>query len=236
MKPGDTLLLEGIVGSHAYGLNGPDSDIDTAGVFVAPLETILGLSGYTETYCKNDGVDKEANPDKTYHEIKKFLGLVLKANPTVTEMLWLDTYTHVHPAAQHLIEARQLFVSQLVRKTYVGYARAQMERFRKTGNYGSDLKKRQHKNSRHIWRLLIQAEHALKHGEIHVRLTPYERDCCFTFADYQLQYPKWGLAWTNEFIAEIDAIKSDLPVLPDFDTANNLLLYIRNEVGSENAI
>ena len=52
------IILEGVVGSTAYGLNTPESDIDTAGIFVAPLEEVLGLRTLRETYCKNDGVDK----------------------------------------------------------------------------------------------------------------------------------------------------------------------------------
>ena len=31
-----TILLQGIVGSTAYGLAGPDSDVDRLGVYAAP--------------------------------------------------------------------------------------------------------------------------------------------------------------------------------------------------------
>ncbi len=41
-EPG-TVLLAGIVGSTAYGLAGPDSDVDRLGVFAAPTLSLLGL-------------------------------------------------------------------------------------------------------------------------------------------------------------------------------------------------
>ncbi|MCD8206601.1 MAG: nucleotidyltransferase domain-containing protein [Bacteroidales bacterium] len=51
------LIYEYIRGSHAYGLQKPDgtSDIDTAGVYIEPVDQLLGLvmpfnlKPYTET-------------------------------------------------------------------------------------------------------------------------------------------------------------------------------------------
>lgn len=37
------LLIEGIVGSVAYGLNTATSDVDYAGIYVEPTERLLGL-------------------------------------------------------------------------------------------------------------------------------------------------------------------------------------------------
>ena len=37
------VLLSGIVGSTAYGLDTKDSDVDRLGVFAAPTEKLLGL-------------------------------------------------------------------------------------------------------------------------------------------------------------------------------------------------
>ena len=39
----NTPLLEGIVGSTAYGLAGPHSDVDRLGVFAAPTRAFHGL-------------------------------------------------------------------------------------------------------------------------------------------------------------------------------------------------
>ena len=40
------LLYEYIRGSHLYGLNNEDSDIDTSGVFVCTRDELFGCFGY----------------------------------------------------------------------------------------------------------------------------------------------------------------------------------------------
>src|SRR5690606_31256568 len=86
LSPEDgTLLLSGIVGSVAYGLAGPDSDVDRLGVYAAPTTAFHGL---------HPPVGKAASkattsPDCTLHEAGKFAALLLGGNPTITELLWL---------------------------------------------------------------------------------------------------------------------------------------------------
>ncbi len=76
-----TILLGGIVGSTAYGLAGPHSDIDRLGVFAAPTEEFHGLR---PTIGRSATVTR-SNPDVTVHEARKFASLALAANPTVSE-------------------------------------------------------------------------------------------------------------------------------------------------------
>lgn len=40
------LLYEYVRGSHLYGLNTPQSDVDTSGVFICHTDELLGLFGY----------------------------------------------------------------------------------------------------------------------------------------------------------------------------------------------
>ncbi|WP_187171929.1 DNA polymerase beta superfamily protein, partial [Enterococcus faecium] len=58
------LLLEGIVGSTAYGLAGPDSDEDRLGIYAAPTEEFHGLN---PPVGKRESVVTKA-PDASYHE------------------------------------------------------------------------------------------------------------------------------------------------------------------------
>ena len=37
------ILLQGVVGSTAYGLSGPDSDVDRAGVFAHPTALLFEI-------------------------------------------------------------------------------------------------------------------------------------------------------------------------------------------------
>ena len=78
-----TILLEGVVGSHAYGLATETSDVDTAGVFAVATEELFQLS-------KPDQTQVTHQPDSTYHEAEKFINLVKGCNPTAMELLWLD--------------------------------------------------------------------------------------------------------------------------------------------------
>ena len=79
----DTVLLEGIVGSTAYGLAHAGSDVDRLGVFAAPAVAFHGL---------HPPLDKRAtvvhhDPDRTLHEARKYCMLALSGNPTATELI-----------------------------------------------------------------------------------------------------------------------------------------------------
>jgi len=79
------VLLAGVVGSTAYGLDGPDSDVDRLGVFAAPTIAFHGLTRPRES-------DVTTAPDQTLHEAGKFCRLALGGNPTVGELMWLKHY------------------------------------------------------------------------------------------------------------------------------------------------
>src|SRR5215510_6018559 len=91
-----TVLLAGVIGSTAYGLAGPQSDVDLFGVYAAPARAFHGL---------NLPIDRKASrvlhqPDITLHEARKYVLLALQANPTVIDLLWLpdDLYQLRTPA------------------------------------------------------------------------------------------------------------------------------------------
>jgi len=74
-------ILKVLVGSHAHGLAGPNSDRDYRGVFVVPTNEILKIGGHT-----NETRWIEGNEDDTAWEIGKFLMMATKCNPTVLEV------------------------------------------------------------------------------------------------------------------------------------------------------
>lgn len=88
------ILLSGVVGSTAYGLAGPDSDVDRLGIFAVPTLSLLGLTPPEESHVTS-------KPDTTLHEAGKAARLMLAGNPTVTELLWLpdDLYEVRTPLA-----------------------------------------------------------------------------------------------------------------------------------------
>src|SRR3990167_7421171 len=125
MKP-NNIILEGITGSKAYGLDTETSDEDIKGIYVAPTQDILGIFNVKETY---DHVD----PDFCYHEVGKFIQLAIKANPTIYELLFLDGYLVLEKFGKILVDNRHLFLSNTVRHSYGGYALSQAKELLETG-------------------------------------------------------------------------------------------------------
>ena len=132
----NTILLA-TVGSHAYGLNLPTSDIDIKGVCIAPIDYYYGIK---EFYQKDNGWDDphdspsgkfpilEGVKDCTIYEFRKFMGLLVNNNPSIMEMLWLKDYEYLDRVGQHLISNRQSFLSKKVKHSYSGYAHAQLKK------------------------------------------------------------------------------------------------------------
>lgn len=226
MKP-DNIILEGVTGSTAYGLNTENSDVDIKGVYLLPTKEILRI-GFDIQHTTIDNND----PDWVYHEVGKFMKLVISGNPTVTELLYLDKYTQLSPIGQMLIDNRDAFLStSAVMNAYRGYAFSQAKRLNNRteqglDGYDSSLKNRFAKHTRHMWRLLEQCEQLLKTGTLTVRLTPDQRDECFALGE------KSASEVVDYFMhrdAEIAEIKSVLPESPDYDKLNNILYEIRRE-------
>lgn len=160
-------ILTGIVGSTAYGLAGPDSDVDTLGIFAHPTEAFFGLKKLDESKSTTD-------PDITMHEAAKYCRLALQGNPTVMELMWLprDLYTFESRLGLALIGIREAFLSApRVRDAYLGYATQQFRKLKERGGtFSSDTQHRTAKHARHLLRLLDQGTHLYLTGELRIRL------------------------------------------------------------------
>jgi len=163
-------LLRGVVGSRAYGLDHADSDTDRLGIFVAPTLEVAGLDWHSS---KESRVQQGPEGDDiAEHEVGKFLSLVLKANPTVTELLWLDDelYEYTNFWSDWIIENRKSFLgSKAVRGAYFGYATAQFKKFKNTGEIPKS------KYARHTLRLLEQGMQILNTGHLNVKVSDPQR-------------------------------------------------------------
>ena len=124
LKDRGMLIFEGIVGSQAYGLATPTSDVDMKGVYIQPLDDILSF-GYIEQ------VNDEKN-DKVYYEVRRFLELVATNNPNLIELLNLpdDMITYKHPVYDLILAHRDIFISKICRNSFAGYAIAQIGKAR----------------------------------------------------------------------------------------------------------
>lgn len=222
------VLLEGVVGSQAYGLAGPGSDVDRLGVYLAPTRTVLGVTGPAAVAASR----VSTHPDVTHHELGKYVSLALRANPTVLELLFLTRYEVCTPAGAALVAARDAFLSApAVRAAYGGYAVQQARRLRARHAEGravfsSDLAKRTAKHGRHCLRLLVMAAQLLEHGTLEVDVSAH-RDELFAAGELAVSDPDAFAALFEDRLAALDARPSVLPERPDVARVDALVVAIR---------
>lgn len=223
-KPSN-IILEGVVGSTAYGLNTKSSDVDVKGIYLLPTKEVLSLS-----YNMKHTTIVNESPDWVYHEVGKFMSLVAGGNPTVTELLYLEEYTKLSPIGSLLRDYRDVFLSTpAVMNAYRGYAFGQAKKLSKRqeeglDGYDSALKNRFSKHTRHCFRLLLQGRQLLETGTLTVKVTPEEREWLFKMGE---QTPETVV---DAFMAEdskFENIKSVLPDEPNWKLINELLYSIR---------
>ena len=218
------VLLEGIVGSVAYGLAGPGSDVDRVGVFAAPTVAFHGLRRPKESIVTTA-------PDVTLHEAAKWCRLAMSGNPTASELVWLpdDLYLTRTRFGDELIGIRTAFLSApRVRDAYLGYAGQQFRKLvsRGDGTFSSDTRRRTAKHARHLARLLHQGRVLYASGVLPIRLADPG-----WFLDFGEQVADGDLARAQALLAEAEEdftrIRTPLPQRPDEPTIERWLLAVR---------
>lgn len=224
MKP-KNIILEGVTGSTAYGLATENSDVDIKGVYLLETSKVLEIGFNLEKTTKD-----HTEPDWVYHEVGKFMKLVMSGNPTVSELLYLEEYTQLDGIGQSLIDNRSAFLStKAVMNAYRGYAKSQALRLNNRTQQGLDgydsaLKNRFAKHTRHCFRLLLQARELLETGTLHVKVTPEQREWLFNMGEQDVDTVVTTFMKMDK---EFDNIKSVLPDKPDIKTLNEILYQIR---------
>jgi predicted nucleotidyltransferase len=208
-------LLSGIVGSHAYGLAHEGSDIDRMGVFAAPTLEVAGLHWNSS---KESRVQQGPEGDDfSEHEVGKFFKLVLKCNPTVSELLWLEKsgYEVLTDEGHELRKLRERVLSRrAVWASYHGYAEAQLRK------YKDGFTKVKH--ARHALRLIEQGKRLYTTGFLHVKVQNPDR-----YFDLAHMAPETVL---DLLYAELDSWTEDRTALreePDTEFVEYVLGIIR---------
>ena len=233
----EEIILLGYRGSISHGTyqkTGLD-DKDFIGIVIPPDDYIFGLKRFDQMQ-KMDG-----DIDIVIYELRKYFYLLLKANPNVLELLWLEPhhYVYVSPIGQLLIDNRDLFISKLCYKTYGGYAYSQL---RKMDNYDTNGKmgdKRKQlvekwgfdvKNSSHLIRLLKMGIEILMDGEINVYRGETDSQLYISIKNGEWSLEKVKKEADRLFALLDEAyIKSELPKKPDFEKVNGLCMRIMQE-------
>ncbi len=161
------ILLQGVVGSTAYGLAGPDSDVDRLGVFAWDTVRMFQLDPPPTSHVSRQ-------PDCTMHEAAKAAKLILAGNPTAAEILWLESYEIRKPLGAEMIALRDAFLcAKRTRDAYLGYATQQFRKLlaRGDGSFNSDIPaRRAAKHARHLMRLVDQGYELYTTAHLRIRL------------------------------------------------------------------
>ena len=124
-NPEEYIIFEGLSGSHLYGTATEESDVDTRGVVIPPVDVLL------DPFNEFDVKDSfEENDDRALYSLKKFFKLCADNNPNVLELLFVpENKTLISsPQWEHLRRNRSLFVSKNVKYRFLGYAISQLKK------------------------------------------------------------------------------------------------------------
>lgn len=144
------VLYETLVGSHLYGTNTPESDLDICGVYVPSKEEILGISRYPDEVDRSqkisDGPRNTAGDvDCKYYSIKRFLQLAIQGQPAAIEMLFSRPIDARHATAVWVSDMVWLRDNAIISKKciapFLGFAQAQAEKMVRRGEKYNDITK-----------------------------------------------------------------------------------------------
>jgi uncharacterized protein len=220
INPGANLLLKGMVGSTAFGLNNKDSDQDFLGMYAAPTTMFHGLGAVQESFVFK-------NPDTSYHEVGKYCRLALKCNPTILDLLWLDQYNLRTSLGTELIMLRKNFLSRkYVRDAYFGYATQQLVKLK---NRKTELA-RPAKHARHMLRLLHQGFELYSTGTYSVKLEDPEIYINFGLEVGEQKNFALADSMLERYRVRFDTVKSPLSDTPNAEPIEAWLLKVRHEL------
>jgi len=227
-------VFVGYRGSISHGMyrpsNEPNSldDKDLLTVFIAGKEHYFGFG-------KRDVYETTLREwDVVSYELRKFIGLLLKCNPNVLSMLWLDeSYVkYVTSYWRELIANREIFVSKAAYQSFGGYARSQFKRMTHLAYEGYMGEKRKKlvekhgydtKNASHLIRLLIMGMEFLSEGKLYVKRHDASYLLAIKDGEYSLEEIKREA--DNRFkLLEEAYLKSKLPEKPDREKAETLCM------------
>lgn len=138
-------ILEIRIGSHLFGTDTPDSDLDLFGIFMPCDEIVFGGHRCEEVdlsiKAKDDTGRNTADAvDRKFHEYRKFVRLAMQNNPNILHVLFADEKNIVFQDGfgQRLLEMAHLFPHKGAHHRFVKYADSQRHKMRiKPENYAA---------------------------------------------------------------------------------------------------
>lgn len=119
---GNNIILLTLGGSHAYGMDKEDSDLDVRGIALNSKEEILLAKDFEQV------VDEPT--DTTIYSFNKMIQLLTSNNPNTVEQLGClpEHYLYLSDIGRELLDNRKMFLSKVCVHTFGGYASSQLRR------------------------------------------------------------------------------------------------------------
>jgi predicted nucleotidyltransferase len=156
------LLFATLSGAHLYGFPSPDSDYDLRGSHVLPVREVVGLDPGRET-VESSTAEGGLEVDLVTHDVKKFLGLLLKKHGYVLEQVYSPLVVHTTPEHEELKAVARGCITRHHSHHYLGFAETQWRLFDKK-------RPRRVKPLLYVYRVLLTGIHLLRAGEVEANL------------------------------------------------------------------
>lgn len=127
-----------VFGSHMYGLNTPNSDMDYKGIYLPELdELLLGTAAKNISHSTGDDNSKNGagDIDDDWYSLAEFIKLATKGETVALDMLHVNpdlVAVEIDPEYgwiwEHLVSIRELFYTKNL-KAYMGYVKRQAAKY-----------------------------------------------------------------------------------------------------------
>lgn len=162
------LVFATISGAHLYGFPSPDSDFDLRGAHVLPLDGVVGLEVRDET-VQDERVIDGLEMDIVSHDVKKFVGLLLKKNGYVLEQLHSPLIVHTTPEHKELKKIAKGCITKHHSHHYFGFSETQWKLFDKE-------RPRRVKPLLYVYRVLLTGIHLMRTGVVNANLVELKEE------------------------------------------------------------
>lgn len=125
---GENIILLGLGGSHAYGMEHKDSDLDVRGIALNSKSGILLNNDFNQVV--------DTLTDTTIYSFNKIITLLSSNNPNTVELLGLkpEHYLYLSDIGKELLDNRKMFLSKICIKSFAGYSQSQLRRMENKAN------------------------------------------------------------------------------------------------------
>jgi predicted nucleotidyltransferase len=226
-------------GSHLYGTNTEESDLDYLGIFVPTRDYVLGIYRCEQVVFseKNSPGTKNTKEDIdcTLFSLLKFIELARNNNPNIIELFFANhtAVTLCTDLGGILQDSYKLFVSKQCYHRFKGYAAGQRQKMLSNNGKGRDVTRKDLvekygfdcKYGSHLIRLLLEGLELLTEGKLTLPLTQNVLVRDIKIGKYTMN-EVMKKAEELERLVDLAYVNSPLQVSSDIDKINDLQIYL----------